>query len=365
MDDYNISTINESRNEFCIRLINILLPCIIEGFKSIYNEAYDLAVSTDSEEKYLMTYQNLLINIPRWSEEIVEKEVKRISESSGCNYISDLLTCVHITHLKSLTCIRPGLKQKKINIDIPNINSFIHKVYINIARKLYVNIYLFEKDIPPLIIQKNNRELEIIIKECTMNTIRDNIPVENILQLYLDETIETDIEVEEKKEVLPDKEEIIRLEKENLNNSLEDMKKELKQELRKEKEENLKNSIKNINNKMNQDDNNNEDTTEIQDTKERENDLLNSIKAPDNILTTNTNTNSNTIKNDKNNLNSNAMNSNEIDIDDLVFDTIDKNTDSDIINLNINDSLTDDDTDIDEEKGDTKDVFDLDIEELK
>lgn len=107
------------------------------------------------------------------------------------------------------------------------------------------------------------------------------------------------------------------------------------------------------------------DTTEIQDTKERENDLLNSIKAPDNILTTNTNTNSNTIKNDKNNLNSNAMNSNEIDIDDLVFDTIDKNTDSDIINLNINDSLTDDDTDIDEEKGDTKDVFDLDIEELK
>ena len=114
MDDYNISTINESRNEFCIRLINILLPCIIEGFKSIYNEAYDLAVSTDSEEKYLITYQNLLINIPRWSEEIVEKEVKRISESSGCNYISDLLTCVHITHLKSLTCIRPGLKQKKI-----------------------------------------------------------------------------------------------------------------------------------------------------------------------------------------------------------------------------------------------------------
>ena len=149
MDEYNITSINESRNEFCIRLINILTPCIIEGFKSIYNEAYDLAINTDSEEKYLMTYQNLLINIPRWSEEIIDKEVKRINESSGCNYISDLLTCVHITHLKALTCIRPGLKQKKINIDIPNLNSFIHKVYINIARKLYVNIYLFEKDIPP------------------------------------------------------------------------------------------------------------------------------------------------------------------------------------------------------------------------
>ena len=356
MDDYNISTISESRNEFCIRLMNILTPCIIEGFKSIYNEAYDLAISTDSEDKYLMTYQNLLINIPRWSEEIVDKEVKRISESSACNYISDLLTCVHITHLKSLTCIRPGLKQKKINIDIPNINSFIHKVYINIARKLYINIYLFEKDIPPLIIQKNNRELEIIIKECIMNTIRDNIPVENILQLYLDETIETDIEVEEKKEVLPDKEEIIRLEKENLNNSLEDIKKELKNELRKEKDDNLKNTIKNINKQINNDDNNIKDSEENENTKEGENDLLNSIKAPDNI----------TIQTDKNTSNKNVI-GNEIDIDDLVFDTLDKNTDSDIINLNITDSLSDDDTEIDddEDKNVTTDVFDLDIEELK
>ena len=142
MDEYNISSINESRNEFCIRLINILSPCIIEGFKSIYNEAYDLAVSTDSEEKYLMTYQNLLINIPRWSEEIVDKETKRISESSECNYISDLLTCVHITHLKALTCIRPGLKQKKINIDIPNINSFIHKVLYKYSKKVICK-YIF------------------------------------------------------------------------------------------------------------------------------------------------------------------------------------------------------------------------------
>ena len=355
MDEYNITTINESRNEFCIRLINILSPCIIEGFKSIYNEAYDLAVSTDSEEKYLMTYQNLLINIPRWSEEIVDKEVKRISESSGCNYISDLLTCVHITHLKALTCIRPGLKQKKINIDIPNINSFIHKVYINIARKLYVNIYLFEKDIPPLNVQKNNRELELIIKECITNTIRDNIPVENILQLYLDETIETDVQVEEKKEVIPDKEEIIKIEKENLNNSLESIKKELKDELRKEKEENLKNSIKSINKEINIENEENEENEKYKNDVEKNNNLLNTIKNPD--------INTISIKSDKNSENY------EIDIDDLVFDNIDQNTDNDIINLNITENFSDNDTDIDEEKEvenkKSTDIFDIDIEELK
>lgn len=359
MDEYNISTINESRNEFCIRLINILTPCIIEGFKSIYNEAYDLAISTDSEDKYLMTYQNLLINIPRWNDDIVDNEVKRISESSGCNYISDLLTCVHITHLKSLTCIRPGLKQKKINIDIPNINNFIHKVYINIARKLYVNIYLFEKDIAPLLIQKNNREFELIIKECISNTIRDNIPVENILQLYLDETVETDIQVEEKKEVLPDKEEIIKLEKQNLNNSLEDIKKELKEELKKEKDENLKNSIKNINKTMNQDNEDDNDKDIIQDS------------IQDSKMETNKSTI--TIKTDKTDkIDKTEIHSNEIDIDDLIFDNINKQSDSDIINLNISDAITDDETDtedvnIDNKNVNSKDIdsFDLDIEELK
>ena len=200
MDDYNIETIIDSKNEWCARLTNVLTPCITKGINSILDEAYKLCIENDEESKYLMTFQNLLNNIPKWSSQIIDDEKNRIITQSACNYLEDLLTCVHITQLKSLTCSRVGLKQKKVNIDIPNINSFIHKTYINCARKVYVNVYLFEKDIMPLQIQKNNRELEIIVKECILNTIRDNIPVENILRTYLDETQETDVEVEEKKE---------------------------------------------------------------------------------------------------------------------------------------------------------------------
>ena len=74
---------------------------------------------------------------------------KRIEVVSGCKYLEDLITCVHIIQLKALTCIRVGLKQKKIDIDIPSIDKFIHKVYINVARKLYSNVYLFEQDLYP------------------------------------------------------------------------------------------------------------------------------------------------------------------------------------------------------------------------
>jgi hypothetical protein len=103
-----------------------------------------------------------------------------------------------------LTCVRVGSKQKKIDINVPSVNDFIHKIYIHVARKIYTNIYLFEKNIVPLQTQKNSREVEIIIKECILNAIRDSIPVEGILRAYMDETEEQDVEVKEVTEPLPD-----------------------------------------------------------------------------------------------------------------------------------------------------------------
>jgi hypothetical protein len=106
-----------------------------------------------------------------------------------------LITCVHLIQLKVLTCIRVGNKQKKIDISIPKLDSFIHKVYINAARKIYSNVYLFEKNISPLQIQKNNRELEVIIQECILIAIRDSIPTESIIRAYMDESIEQEEEI--------------------------------------------------------------------------------------------------------------------------------------------------------------------------
>jgi len=253
MDDFNLSTIIESKNEWCARLTNTLTPCVIEGLRSIFTEAYDVCLENGEETKYLMTFQNFLNNIPKWSSEIVENEKQRIVTSSACNYLEDLITCVHITQLKALTSTRVGLKQKKINIDIPDLHKFIHKVYINVARKVYVNIYLFEKNLKPLQVQKNNRELEIIIKECILNTIRESIPIEHILQMYLDETLETDVEIEEKKEVITDKEALEKSKKAKEKKELEKIKQDTANKLREESKINLKNTILNANKDLNED----------------------------------------------------------------------------------------------------------------
>lgn len=195
MDDFVISNLHESRNEWCSRLVSIFTPLVTEGIKSIFNEAWKLCLDTDEVGKYLMTFQNLLARIPKWNSIIVEEERARIIERSGCNYLEDLITCVHIIQLKVLTCIRVGNRQKKIDISIPKLDSFIHKVYIHVARKIYTNVYLFEKNISPLLMQKNMRELEIIIQECILTAIRESIPTEEIIRAYMDESVEQEEEV--------------------------------------------------------------------------------------------------------------------------------------------------------------------------
>ena len=193
MDDFNLVNLNEARNEWSARLINILTPSITIGFDTIFNEAFELCVENEEDDKYLMTYQNFLTRIPKWNTELINVEVKRIIEESNCDYLEDLITCVHIVQLKALTCVRVGQKHKKIDIDIPKLDSFIHKIYILVARKLYTNIYLYEIELTPLEKQKNNRELELIIKEGILNAIRDSIPIEKILRNYLDETTEDEL----------------------------------------------------------------------------------------------------------------------------------------------------------------------------
>jgi predicted RNA-binding protein YlqC (UPF0109 family) len=211
MDDFNVSALHESKNEWGSRLVILLTPLVIDGYKSILDESIKLCKDNNEMDKYLMTFQNLISRIPKWNQQIIENERKRICEKSGCNYLEDLVTCVHIIQLKILTAMRVGQKQKKIDINIPKLDDFIHKVYVYVARKIYKNVYLFELNTSALQIQKHNRELEIIVQECVLNAVRDSIPVESILKAYMDETVEEDVVEEIKEQVIekPEKKESV------------------------------------------------------------------------------------------------------------------------------------------------------------
>jgi hypothetical protein len=51
MDDFNVSSLHESKNEWGARLLTILTPLIIEGFRSIFEESVTLCKSKAEMDK--------------------------------------------------------------------------------------------------------------------------------------------------------------------------------------------------------------------------------------------------------------------------------------------------------------------------
>ena len=206
MEDFSVLSLVEAKNEWCARLVTIFTPAVIEGLLSIFKEAIQLCENDDESSQYLMTFQTFLKRIPNWNPEIIAQEKTRIEEESGCNYLEDLITCVHIIQLKALSCIRVSSTNKKVDIDIPAVDKFVHKVYIKCAAKVYRNVYLYELEQEPLQVQKNNRELELLVREAILEAVRDTMPVEQLLKTYMaeqDAEIEDRIEEKETRHISP------------------------------------------------------------------------------------------------------------------------------------------------------------------
>lgn len=183
----------ETKNEYISHLINILTPLIFEGVQSIYKEAQKVSDATN----VLKIFQTYLKRIPKWNQNLIEKETERIINSShSYGWLSDLIKAT----LKSSLIVLMYNPTKKIQERVDssfykNISAsdYIHKVYIECAREIWNNPYLLYHNYPPIEIKRNQRDCMNIIKECIKEALRKLLPVKHILSIYLGEDIEEDI----------------------------------------------------------------------------------------------------------------------------------------------------------------------------
>ena len=183
-EDFSIPVLVDAKTEYTKQLIQILRPHLYEGIQSIYGNG-KIICNNNEDENLLLTFQNLLSNIPKWSQEIIENEYNRIIESSSCDWLEELVTAVILSHTKILTSIRSNKKHKKIKLNIPKIDHFIHKIYIELARSFWKKPYLFNDKLSSIDIQRNMGISEEIISQCISETIRKQLPVKSILKEYL------------------------------------------------------------------------------------------------------------------------------------------------------------------------------------
>jgi len=196
MEEGSVTVLVDAKEEYTKQLISILKACIYQGIKSIYMDAKDICNQDNSPDNVLMVFQDLLSRIPKWSQNIINKEFERITNISKCDYIDDLLKVVYVSHIKILTIVHSAQKNKKISLKVPSGSHFIHLCYIECAREFWKDPYYFSDRVTKYENQKNMRDSETMIAECIMETIRKQLPVRHILKEFLNDPDE-DIEEED------------------------------------------------------------------------------------------------------------------------------------------------------------------------
>ena len=234
----------DAKTEYTRQLTQFSLPAFTGYFLKLLDE---IKASEVNPKKLLLTFQSSLKDIPEWNQEKVQKETGHIIKDINCDYYDDLLSAVFVAHTKVLSAIRLTTKQKKLHITIPKVDHFLHHTLIECARILWSNVYLFSPNGSDIERQKSLRQIEQLIQDGILQSVRSMLPVKNILKEYLkddDEEEEKDEdELKEKemkeKEVKDEEEEEEKLEKE-LKKEVKEEEEKLEKKLKKEAKEEMK-----------------------------------------------------------------------------------------------------------------------------
>lgn len=180
---------SEYTEQFCL----FLVPALQSYFLGLIDDAKE---REKDNRRVLWMFQNLLKDIPDWNQDKVIRETEKIVQSSRCDYLEELLTAVFIAHTKVLSAIRlTNREKKKIQITVPKLEHFLHRSLSESARILWSNAYLFSEQGTSIERQKNLRQVESLLHQAVLQSIRGMLPVKNILREYLnndgEETEET------------------------------------------------------------------------------------------------------------------------------------------------------------------------------
>jgi hypothetical protein len=186
----NHNILVEAKKEYTNQLLQILKPRIYEGFKSMYDDTVSILgkeyieYNTQSSS-VIKSFQKALRDIPLWNQEMINREYDRILNSSKCDYFEDLIETVFITNIKILSSVQINSNNSiGLQVNIPSPVHFIHKCYIECAKEIYKNPYVFEnsKNMTPKEKHTNIRDSLTYIENSINSAIRELLPIRDILK---------------------------------------------------------------------------------------------------------------------------------------------------------------------------------------
>ena len=171
----------EAKREYVGQLCLLMCPVMIETFEDLYEESYKLSKG----RKVLVMYQKLLKEVPNWSDAMSKQHTDNIT--NRCAWFNDLLAAVFVSCVKILSAVRLNKDNKKISLKLPTNEVFIQTCYNNAAKDLYRDPYIYHETQNE---HTRNDKLYERFSACIETSIKELIPVQQILQTYMSQTQE-------------------------------------------------------------------------------------------------------------------------------------------------------------------------------
>ena len=172
----NIELLLDNKKEYLAHINDILIPNYSKELLRIYNNV----VNSDT---VLKDFQIILSKISNYNHIQIKELYDNIIEKNDYSYFPDLLKAT-ITTIVNINMVMNEMENIKVKIRIPTPENFIHSCFVAIARNLWKKPYLLYHKVRSIERQYNINQLEKIIQNSILYTIRSIIPMDKIVQSY-------------------------------------------------------------------------------------------------------------------------------------------------------------------------------------
>ena len=180
----NLGIVVEAKQQYTKQLINVMKPIIYERLFGMYSDSIE---KCDRKSDLLVCFQRELQQVPKWNSDVIKDATAKVVEA--CSYINDLITAVFLSNVRILTSVKMNSKKRKVKLVVPTNETFVHKVYVNVSKSVYNDPFTFSDKRYDGNVLRNINDVFPLIETSIEDTVRDMLPIQNILESYLGDTM--------------------------------------------------------------------------------------------------------------------------------------------------------------------------------
>ena len=177
-----LSFLVDAKHEYMYQLCKVMCPVMSETYKDLFRDVQ----SVNKQDKVYMRFQQRLRDINNWNQHNIYANTQALLQK--CSWLPELVSAVFVSFIKILSSIRMSNTNKQPTFTMPSTEVFVHACFVAGAKELYTNPFLF-RDVTA---DKIDNTLFNLCHDAIENTVKDMIPVQQILAVYMQKNCHRD-----------------------------------------------------------------------------------------------------------------------------------------------------------------------------